>query len=127
MPLLVLTEEQRMALERHRDTAAKPHERERAAALLKVAAGISPAQVAREGLLRQRKRTTVYSWVRRFRKEGLAALSVRPGRGRKPAFSPAALATRGGQASDLARDPTGSASVRDRPRPLATDRPARRV
>ena len=127
MPLLVLTEEQRTALERHRDTAAKPHERERAAALLKVAAGIAVAQVAREGLLRRRKRTTVYTWVRRFRKEGLAALSVRSGRGCKPAFSPTALPTRGGQASDLACDPTGSASVRDRPRPVATDRPARRV
>jgi Winged helix-turn helix len=88
MPLLLLTAEQRAALERHRDTAAKPHERERAAALLKVAAGLSPTQVARDGLLRRRQRDTVYAWVRRFRKEGMAGLAVRPGRGRKPAFSP---------------------------------------
>ena len=118
MPLLVLTDEQRTALERRRDTAPKPHERERAAALLKVAAGIPPAQVAREGLLCQRKRTTVYGWVRRFRQEGLAALTIRPGRGRKPAFSPSLPAAGGGQASDPARGAAGSAPVRLRPRPL---------
>jgi hypothetical protein len=118
MPLLVLTDDQRAALERRRDTAPKPHERERAAALLKVAAGMSPAQVAREGLLRQRKRTTVYSWVRRFRQEGMAALAVRPGRGRKPAFSPSLPATGGSQGSAPARRAAGSAPVGLRPRPL---------
>jgi hypothetical protein len=107
MPLLVLTDEQRRALERHRDTARKPHERERAAALLKVAAGLSPTQVARDGLLRPRKRTTVYDWVRRFRQEGMAALAVRPGRGRKPAFSPGLPPTKGGPRSAPARRAAG--------------------
>jgi transposase len=88
MPLLVLTPAERAELERRRDTATKPHERERAAALLKVADGASPSQVARDGLLRRRRRGTVYEWIRRFRNEGLAALSIRKGRGRKPAFSP---------------------------------------
>ena len=112
MPLLVLTDEQRQALERHRDTAAKPHERERAAALLKVAAGLSPAHVARAGLLRPRKRTTVYDWVRRFRQEGMAALAVRPGRGRKPAFFPGLRATEGRQRSAPARRAAGPAPTR---------------
>jgi Winged helix-turn helix len=111
MPLLVLTTEQRTALERQRDTAAKPHERERAAALLKVAAGLSPTQVAKAGLLRQRKRTTVYGWVRRFRQEGMAALSIRKGRGRKPAFSPSARPTGSGQGSDPAPGAAGPAPV----------------
>jgi hypothetical protein len=118
MPLLVLTAEQRTALERHRDTATKPHERERAAALLKVAAGVSPAQVARDGLLRPRKRTTVYAWVRRFRQEAMAALAVRPGRGRKPAFSPSLPAAGGSQKSAPARGAAGPPPVRLRPRPL---------
>ena len=118
MPLLVLTEQQRTALERHRDTAAKPHERERAAALLKVAAGRSPAQVAKEGLLRRRKRTTVYTWVRRFKKEGMAALSIRPGRGRKPAFSPSLPATGRSATGAAARAAARSAPVRLRLRPL---------
>jgi hypothetical protein len=121
MPLLVLTAEQRTALERHRDTAPKPHERERAAALLKVADGSSPAQVAGEGLLRRRKRTTVYTWVRRFRQEGWAALVIRPGRGRKPAFSPGLPATDPGQGSDPARAAAGPAPVWLRPRPLEPD------
>ena len=112
MPRLVLTAEQRTALERYRDTAAKPHERERAAALLKVAAGVSPTQVAQEGLLRRRKRTTVYSWVRRFRQEGLVALAIRKGRGRKPAFSPGARPTGGGEGRDPARGAARPAPVR---------------
>lgn len=88
MPLLVLTPDARTALEKQRATAPKPYERERAAALLKVAAGMPVPQVAREGLLRPRKPSTVYTWIRRFRHGGLAALAIRPGRGRKPAFSP---------------------------------------
>ena len=118
MPLLVLTPEERTELEHRRDTADKPHERERAAALLKVAAGLSPTWVARHGLLRPRKRTTVYTWVRRFRQAGFAALAIRPGRGRKPAFSPGLRATGGGEGGAAARGATGPAPVRLRPRPL---------
>ena len=102
MPLLVLSPEDRTALERQRNTAPKPFQRERAAALLKVADGLSPAWVARHGLLRPHKRTTVYTWVRRFRLEGLASLSIRPGRGRKPALSPSLSEGGGGQAEAAA-------------------------
>jgi transposase len=88
MRRLTLTDEQRGALVRLRDTGPKAYLRERAAALLKIAAGIPAAAVARQGLLRPRQPDTVYLWLDRFEAEGIAGLSLRPGRGRKPAFSP---------------------------------------
>ncbi len=55
---------------RHRDqllraakTHPKPQIRERAAAILKVAAGQSVEQVAERGLLVRRHRSTVYNWI----------------------------------------------------------------
>jgi hypothetical protein len=88
MPAILLTLAERQELLHLRDHAPKPYQRERAAALLKVADGMSPWRVAREGLLRPRKPDTVYGWVHRFHRERLASLPIRPGRGRKPAFSP---------------------------------------
>jgi transposase len=41
-------------------------------------------------LLKHRRPDTVYEWVRRYRAEGIGGLAVKPGRGRKPAFSPSA-------------------------------------
>ncbi len=79
-----LTQAQRQELMRLRDTADKPYLRERAAAILKVADGMPAAVVARHGLLRQRKPDTIYDWLNRFHDEGVAGLSIRPGRGRKP-------------------------------------------
>ena len=90
MHRLVLTPEQRQELVVLRDTAPKPYLRERAAALLKIADGRSAAAVARAGLLRPRKPATVWRWLVRYQAEGLAGLHDRPGRGRKPAFSPLA-------------------------------------
>ena len=85
---LVLTPEERAELVKVRDHHPKPYMRERAAALLKIADKISGRQVARSGLLRPRACDTVYAWVHRYKAEGVAGLQVRPGRGRKPAFSP---------------------------------------
>src|SRR3954447_22706834 len=91
MYTISLTPEQRQALERCRDTSPKPYQRERAAALLKIAAGASATMVARRGLLRPRRPETVYQWVQRFTAYGVAGLlTLRPGRGRKPPFSPSA-------------------------------------
>jgi transposase len=84
---IVLSPVQRQELIRLRDTADKPYLRERAAAILKVADGTPAAVVARQGLLRQRKPDTIYDWLNRFHDEGVSGLSIRPGRGRKPAFS----------------------------------------
>jgi len=85
---IVLSPEERRALGRLRDTAPKAYLRERAAAILKVAAGIPAAWVARDGLLRPRDPDSVYAWLDRYQAGGPAGLAIRPGRGRKPAFSP---------------------------------------
>ncbi|NLX43904.1 MAG: helix-turn-helix domain-containing protein [Chloroflexi bacterium] len=85
---LELSSVQVRELEHARDTHPRPYVRERAAALLKIAAGQSGRAVARHGLLRPHWPDTVYGWVRRYQAEGLPGLLVRPGRGRKPAFSP---------------------------------------
>jgi hypothetical protein len=85
-----LTTTERQTLEELRDHGPKAYLRERAAALLKVDAGMSPARVARDGLLRPRKPDTIYAWLDRFIEHGLAGLYILSGRGRKPAFSPSA-------------------------------------
>jgi transposase len=85
---LELSGEQQAELVEVRDHHSQPHMREKAAALLKIAAGQAGSAVAHGGLLKQRDTDTIYRWVRRYRAEGLAGLSVRRGRGRKAAFSP---------------------------------------
>jgi hypothetical protein len=62
-------------------------------------------------LLRRRKRGTVYAWIRRFRQEGLGALFIRQGRGRKPAFSPCLPGTGGSERGDPACGAPRSAHV----------------
>ncbi|CUS05751.1 conserved protein of unknown function [Candidatus Promineifilum breve] len=71
-----------------RDHAPVPYLRERAAAILKVVEGRSVRQVALHGLYRRRGERTVAAWLNRYLAEGVAGLEIRPGRGRKPAFSP---------------------------------------
>jgi transposase len=90
-PLTIeLTPEQRRELEYVRDHHKKPYVRERASAILKIAAGISGRQVALNGLLKRRDPDSVYTWFHRYKTEGLAGLMIKSGRGRKPAFSPSA-------------------------------------
>jgi transposase len=91
---LVLTSEQRCELERARNHHEKPYVRERATAILKVAAGWSGRRVALNGLLKPRCPDTVYAWIHRYQAEGLEGLKIKPGRGRKPAFSPSAPGSR---------------------------------
>lgn len=78
----------RSALEDLRDHADKPYLRERAAALLKIANGDSARAVADHGLLKERWHHTLDIWVQRYLKDGIEGLKIKPGRGRKPAFSP---------------------------------------
>lgn len=88
-PLMVsLRPDQTTELEGLRDHDPTPYVREKAAAILKVAAGQSVRAVARAGLLRPRRRETVACWVHRYLAAGAAGLRVQPGRGRKPAFFP---------------------------------------
>ncbi len=93
---VVLSPDERAQLEQITKSDPKPYRRERAAALLKIAAGEVAAQVARTGLLRRRKPETVYRWLDRFEQEGLAGLTLQPGRGRKPALFPPVHGTGGG-------------------------------
>lgn len=85
---LNLTPEERKALEKLQDHDSKPYMRERASALLKISNGLSGRNVALNGLNKNRALNTVYGWFHRYKKEGIKGLKVRPGRGRKPSFSP---------------------------------------
>ena len=85
---LELTESEIQALVVLRDKGEPAYLRERATALLKIHEGFSPHEVARRGLLKKRDPDTVYAWLRRYREHGIHGLSNKPGRGRKPAFSP---------------------------------------
>jgi transposase len=88
MRTILLTESEWEQLEYVVRRDPKPYKRERAAALLKIADGATPAEVARTGLLYPRTEDTIYRWMDRFEQEGLKSLNIKPGRGRKPAFSP---------------------------------------
>lgn len=85
---LQLTNTERQELEQLRDHSPKPYMRERGAAILKVADGQDPEQVAKNGLLKRRNLDTLYRWLERYAEEGVNGLYIRSGRGRKPAFSP---------------------------------------
>ncbi len=89
-PRLELSHAERRELERIRDHHPKPYMRERAAAVLKLADGHSARFIALWGLLKQRDPETVGAWRRLYLAEGINGLVIRPGRGRKPAFSPSA-------------------------------------
>lgn len=81
-----LTAAEREELETVRDTHCKAYMRERAAAILKIADGMSGLQVSQEGLLKARDPDTIYRWVHRYQQEGMAGLKIRSGRGRKPVY-----------------------------------------
>ena len=71
---LALDEGQRSLLAQHRDHDPRPYVRERCAALLKVADGLSAHAVARSGLLRPRDPDTLYSWLDLYQRAGLPGL-----------------------------------------------------
>lgn len=89
---VVLSPEDRGQLEWITKSDPKPYRRERAAALLKIAAGEVAAQVARTGLLRRRKPETVYRCLplaRPLRAGGLGWLDLTAGtRAQAGAFPP---------------------------------------
>lgn len=84
---ITLSEEQRAKLEAWRRNPPKPYLRRRARAILLVAAGETLSATAAHTYVRV-DRSTVRDWVQRFLAEGPEGLKIRPGRGRKPAFSP---------------------------------------
>lgn len=93
---LELSSEQHAELEEARKHHPKPYVRERAAAILKVAKGQSMREVALHELLTVHEPETIREWIDRYLAEGLPGLLVKPGRGRKPAFSPSGRGDSGG-------------------------------
>ena len=83
-----LSEAEIVELEDVRDHHKKPYMREKASALLKIAAGQSAHNIALHGLHKSRDPDTIYSWLDIYKAEGIIGLLVKKGRGRKPAFSP---------------------------------------
>ena len=90
-PLRAVTTEERVALARVVDASSARVDRvRRATALLAVAQGQSYAQAARRA--GYRSGTAVAELVGRFNRQGLAALTIAPGRGRKPTYEATARA-----------------------------------
>lgn len=85
---LELNSVQQETLIEMRDHHAKPYLREKAGALLKIAAGKSVRWVAHYGLLKRRNRKTVMRWLDAYESDGLGGLYMASGRGRKPAYDP---------------------------------------
>ena len=84
--LVVLTEEERSQLLRwSRSTSLAAGLVTRAQAILLVAGGMPISHTARSVRLTERH---VRQWVQRFLDQRLLGLYDRPGRGRKPSFSP---------------------------------------
>jgi transposase len=81
--ILELSEEQRRELDDMRDHHPTAYLRERAAALLKIADGMSALAVAHGGLLRRRKPDTVYGWLNAYQEKGTKGLFQRSRRGGK--------------------------------------------
>jgi len=79
---------QEKTLTEMRDHHPKPYLREKAGALLKIAAGKSVRWVAHQGLLKRRNYKTVMRWLDAYEEAGLGGLYVASGRGRKPAYHP---------------------------------------
>jgi len=91
MPKLIkleLSPEERQTLTELRDHHPKAYAREHAAALLKIAEGKRLSEVAQSGLLKARTNETIGLWLKNYQTKGIAGLLIKPGRGRKAAFSP---------------------------------------
>jgi transposase len=79
---LTLDATQRLTLEEGRDHQPRPLVRERCAALLKIAGGMTPYAVATHGLRKPRDPDTVYAWLDRYDREGLVGILAHPHGGR---------------------------------------------
>lgn len=73
---------QQLTLEHMRDRHPVPYLREKAAAMLKIAAGEKVEEVAHSGLLKPRKADTVRGWLKAYQRHGLGGLYQQPRRRR---------------------------------------------
>lgn len=85
----ILTDDEVQQLTDLLNRSQKPYLRERASAILKLSNGQPVSQIATQGL-RKRHHETISDWFYRFQADGVKGLLIKPGRGRKPAFSPSA-------------------------------------
>ena len=83
---LTLTETERQALKQRRDHDPQPQVRERCAAVLKIAEGQSPHEVAQVGLLKARDPDTVYRWLNQYEAGGITGLLSRLQGGKRRSF-----------------------------------------
>lgn len=90
---ITLTDAQHQELQQVRDQHPKAYLRERAAAVLKVAAGELVQHVAQQGLLKRHEPETVRLWIDTYLQHGVAGWRIKAGRGRKPKFSPSDAAS----------------------------------
>jgi hypothetical protein len=74
---LAVSPAQHAALVAQRDHDPRPYVRERCAALVKIADGMSPHAVAQRGLLKARDLDTVYGWLATYEADGLAGVIAR--------------------------------------------------
>ena len=81
--ILKLDQKRRQELEEMRDHHPTAYLRERAAAMLKIADGMSAHAVACGGLLRRRKADTVYEWLNAYEAKGREGLTQGSRRGKK--------------------------------------------
>lgn len=88
-----LSTQQTQELSQARDHHSKPYMRVKAAAIVKVASGMSMRAVAHRGLLHPVDEETVSRWVQTYLSQGMDGLRVKKGRGRKPAFFPCGTAS----------------------------------
>ncbi len=84
---IVLSEAERQKLESWLKNPPNPYLRERARAILSVAAGETVQATAAKLRIRIH-RNAVSEWVQRFLLERVEGLKIRAGRGRKAVFSP---------------------------------------
>jgi len=82
-----LSDEERTQLEHWVKNPPQPYLRERARAILGIASGRPIREMAQRLRIRIH-RTAVSEWVQRFEQERIEGLKIKPGRGRKPGFSP---------------------------------------
>lgn len=80
--IIILNEEEEEELKKIRDKDPKPYFREKAAAILKIASGMSANSVAKFGLLKKRKPDTIYDWLNDWETNGISSFAVQKGRGR---------------------------------------------
>ena len=85
--LVLFSDEEVDSLEKAIKYSPVPYIRNRAYAVLQVGKGITREDAAKM-LYTPVERHSVGNWVAAFQKEGIAGLKIKPGRGRRPGFSP---------------------------------------